>query len=244
MPRSTSPHLRTTLAVLLGLGLFAACGPGLPSTVPLGGKEDPPPIEKTRTPQPDVASAEEESGEESEVTDDADADSDADQDASDAGDADQDASDASDATDAKAEPPPCSDAFKGKEPECDSFLGGECLPAFAACTMAKEALKPIVTHELVDCMADGEDECDPDMFKACILRAIKKTCEEPGTRPLCTDYKKRCRSEDREFAEFTEEGNCAAALSSLQAGPRKKMMECMKRRCGLEECLEEAAPIP
>ncbi len=228
--------------LLLG-GWFVACGPTLPSSVPLGGKEDevsdagadaepadaapdaapegpevPPAAEPEPPPMPEQPPAEV---------------------PSDAGAPEPTQPDAA-ATPAAAAK--CDDSV-GKVPSCDAIREPDemCVGmgiVKAICQPLTKLLKPKVAAEMVTCLIDQSRTpaiCDPEQVKVCALRALAHGCRTPEHTKRCQALMTACPAASSD-GFFTQEV-CEQGLASLTPAAATAVESCMRKSCEPLECI-------
>lgn len=254
--------LQVTTTALLVFGYFLACGPVLPSTVPLGGEEDP------EDAGADVAS---DAG--------SDAQNGAKPKAKPGGSAKPGGAKSSGSAKpgGSAKPPPsvtppptavapsaspvdagapdaadaavkCDDSG-GKVPDCSGIkttMSPDCVGGMVArpiCNELSKLFKPKVAESLVSCLiskSKTQEICDLETMKNCALDAIKLSCPPPELTKTCEDILGSCTPEPDEADLFTQT-TCEQGVAALKAEYGKPFLECAKRECKLERCLGEIA---
>ncbi|MBX3185202.1 MAG: hypothetical protein KIT72_08270 [Polyangiaceae bacterium] len=233
---------------LLGAGLllggwFVACGPTLPSSVPLGGKEDevsdagadaepdaapdaapegpeaPSVPEPEPPPMPEPPPADE---------------------PSDAG-----APELTPLPDAAVKPAAaakCDDSV-GKVPSCDAIREPDemCIGVSivkAICQPLTKLLKPKPAAEMVTCLIDASRTsaiCDPEQVKVCGLRALTHGCRTPEHTKRCQALMTACPAASSD-GFFTQEV-CEQGLASLTPAAATAVESCMRKSCEPLECI-------
>ncbi|MCC6214988.1 MAG: hypothetical protein IT376_08975 [Polyangiaceae bacterium] len=238
--------VRRALAAAVAAGaLHATCSPALPSTRPLGGREEP-------DAAPDDASdAPAEAAESAAAPEPAPPPPPPAPAASSA--APAASSSAAPVGSAAAAPPPCDDG--GPPPRACAGLAGpsgrtDCYLAAGVatlCGMVVPVLKPKVGASWVECLhaKSGTDAmCRMETLLDCAKPAFELACPDPRMKAFCAEVVGRCTDQPAEVRELFTAAMCEKAMSSLTAAARAQVEACMKRSCELESCLGPLLQAP
>lgn len=200
---------------------FGACGPGLPSTVPLGGSEtaeqaSPAPPTNDREPADEPAGDSEGA---------AGAGNDADSEAE---------SEADSAPSAKA----CQDDA-GVAPECGELETGACGALFGPiCGRLARSLKPKVAGAIVDCLREKNRSSECAALEACAEAGLEHACSTEAEATPCRETLERCAASGGASPWATQE-RCERALGAFTKASRTKVLECLQKSCELGRCFTE-----
>ncbi len=116
-------------------------------------------------------------------------------------------------------------------------LARRCPPLAPVCPLLENTFKPKVAQALVDCA--GARECGPAQF-ACVRPALYQACVDEEARELCAERLKTCK---REYAraEVTQ-ADCEHGLGALLPEVRPRMEACLSESCDVEGCIAELRP--
>ncbi len=236
-----------TFVVALPLLASGACGPTTPSSVPLGGVDEPKPKEerpheerKAEAPVGEVPPDGGAGGAAHGVEDDGEPEIDED-------DADEESEEA-ESEDVVEEAPREDGIEKPPAPPCDdstpenldcSALEPSC-PLALLCTSTERIFKGAVAQALIDCSAD--EDCRPDAARECLKSAVGRACVDDAARRFCAERFEACRRE-LEAAEITR-SFCERGLSALQPKVRERFEDCARDTCNPGECSRHLLPKP
>lgn len=232
-------------AVVLAIAI-GACGRPMPSSVPLGGDEEPHRKEPavSTSEGPDLPETPVEEAEEAALVEEPESNSDAKDDLPDGAKSDGQAEEAKDeeklasVLPAAASVPACDDSTPTTF-DCDP-LSRSC-PVFAPlCAMFDGMLKPKVGQAIATCIVEGG--CDFEGMEGCARKAIQLACVDDAARAFCADRAEACADELRESKATRED--CEYAVSSLLPDVRQDFTSCLADSCDLERCLMRVLPMP
>ena len=234
----------------LAIALPASCGPGLPSEVPLGGREDAPEAESPRG-SSRAPTSEHAQGEGGASDDGEEADADEGKDEADdtielaatapaSGDKQGEqkqgdkkpAAEAAVGTGAKA--PACDDT-SGTAPSCRELESGACGAVFGPlCEQLGETLKPKIATSIVECLVENNRRSRCESIEECLKHGLEQACVSPPDREVCEKLFARC--EPPKEGPWQDVDHCARGVASLKKTARAKVVECLEDSCDLETC--------
>ena len=247
--RRIQVHVHRLAASSLALLIYAACGPGLPSSVPLGGvaststSERRPPASPGGAGAPASATSDEDDVEGE--------DDDAGEDAGETfvvsaeGGTDQKLSDTKKDAGASspksiAEQTGCDDSG-GSSPSCKPLETGACGAMFGAiCHVLESHLKPKVASAVVACLIEKNQASDCAGLPDCLDQALEQACVSEQATTTCKRVLARCQASKRADPWF-EQTRCERGLSALTEPAFKAVSDCLDTSCDARRCLLELA---